>query len=42
MKAHTTLPVGYLYGIEKVRESLEDDVRTYLEAIFNEICPWIC
>ena len=40
--AHTTLvPVGYLYGIEKVRESLEDDVMgTYLkEAIFNEICP---
>lgn len=40
--AHTTLvPVGYLYGIEKVRESLEDDVvGTYLkEAIFNEICP---
>lgn len=40
--AHTSLvPVGYLYGIEKVRESLEDDVvGTYLkEAIFNEICP---
>ena len=40
--AHTTLvPVGYLYGIEKVRESLEDDVvGTYLkDAIFNEICP---
>lgn len=40
--AHTTLvPVGYLYGIEKVRESLEDNiVGTYLkEAIFNEICP---
>jgi tagaturonate reductase len=40
--AHTTLvPVGYLYGIDKVRESLEDDVvGTYLKnTIFNEICP---
>ena len=40
--AHTTLvPVGYLYGIDKVRESLEDDVvGGYLKnTIFNEICP---
>ena len=40
--AHTTMvPVGYLYGIDKVRESLEDDVvGTYLKnTIFNEICP---
>ena len=40
--AHTTLvPVGYLYGIDKVRESLEDEVvGNYLkDAIFNEICP---
>ncbi|GGF82528.1 tagaturonate reductase [Wenyingzhuangia marina] len=40
--AHTTLvPVGYLYGIDKVRESLEDEVvGTYLKnTIFNEICP---
>ncbi|MBT8314391.1 MAG: tagaturonate reductase [Maribacter sp.] len=40
--AHTTLvPVGYLYGIEKVRESLEDAVvGSYLkQAIFDEICP---
>ncbi len=40
--AHTTLvPVGYLYGIDKVRESLEDDVvGSFLkDAIFNEICP---
>jgi len=40
--AHTTLvPVGYLYGIDKVRESLEDEVvGGYLRAtIFNEICP---
>ena len=40
--AHTSLvPVGYLYGIEKVRESLEDPVvGTFLKnAIFNEICP---
>ncbi len=40
--AHTTLvPVGYLYGIDKVRESLEDPiVGSYLkDAIFDEICP---
>ncbi len=40
--AHTCLvPVGYLYGIDKVRESLEDEVvGTYLKnTIFNEICP---
>ena len=35
------VPVGYLYGIDKVRESLEDDVvGVYLKnTIFNEICP---
>ncbi len=40
--AHTSLvPVGYLYGIDKVRESLEDEVvGTFLKnTIFNEICP---
>ncbi|GAA3610498.1 tagaturonate reductase [Flavivirga amylovorans] len=40
--AHTTLvPVGYLYGIDKVRESLEDDVvgGFLKDAIFEEICP---
>lgn len=40
--AHTSLvPVGYLYGIDRVRESIEDDVvGSFLkEAIFNEICP---
>ena len=40
--AHTAMvPVGYLYGIEKVRESLEDKVvGTFIKkAIFNEICP---
>ncbi|WP_420603024.1 tagaturonate reductase [Flagellimonas sp.] len=40
--AHTCLvPVGYLYGIDTVRESLEDDVvGSFLkDAIFNEICP---
>lgn len=40
--AHTSLvPVGYLYGIDKVRESLEDTmVGAFLkDAIFNEICP---
>ncbi len=40
--AHTTLvPVGYLYGIDKVRESLEDPVvGAFLKnAIFEEICP---
>ncbi|ARV16514.1 tagaturonate reductase [Polaribacter sp. SA4-12] len=40
--AHTTLvPVGYLYGIDRVRESLEDDVvGTFLKnALFNDISP---
>ncbi|WP_298537414.1 tagaturonate reductase [uncultured Algibacter sp.] len=40
--AHTSLvPVGYLYGIDKVRESLEDEVvGGFLKAaIFKEICP---
>lgn len=40
--AHTSLvPVGYLYGIDKVRESLEDSVvgGFLKDAIFNEICP---
>jgi len=40
--AHTTLvPVGYLYGIDKVRESLEDPVvgSFIKDAIFEEICP---
>ncbi len=40
--AHTSLvPVGYLYGIDKVRESLEDPVvgNFLKEAIFEEICP---
>lgn len=40
--AHTSLvPVGYLFGIDKVRESLEDPiVGTFLkDAIFQEICP---
>ena len=40
--AHTSLvPVGYLYGIDKVRESLEDEVvgKFLKDAIFNEICP---
>lgn len=40
--AHTSLvPVGYLYGIDKVRESLEDEVvgGFLKDAIFNEICP---
>ena len=40
--AHTALvPVGYLYGIDYVRESLEDDVvGGFIKAIiFNEICP---
>lgn len=40
--AHTSLvPVGYMYGIDNVRESLEDIVvGTYLKnTIFNEICP---
>jgi len=40
--AHTSLvPVGYLYGIEKVRESLDDpEVGVFLKnVIFYEICP---
>ncbi|TNJ46052.1 tagaturonate reductase [Tamlana fucoidanivorans] len=40
--AHTSLvPVGYLYGIDRVRESLEDEVvgGFLRDAIFNEICP---
>ena len=40
--AHTSLvPVSYLYGIDKVRESLEDKVvgRFIKDAIFEEICP---
>ncbi|MEP0134590.1 MAG: tagaturonate reductase [Eudoraea sp.] len=40
--AHTSLvPVGYLYGIEKVRESVENPVvGTFLKnIIFDEICP---
>jgi hypothetical protein len=40
--AHTTLvPVGYLYGIDRVRESLEDEVvgKFLKDAIFKEICP---
>lgn len=40
--AHTSLvPVGYLYGIDKVRESLEDEVvgKFLRDAIFNNICP---
>ena len=40
--AHTTLvPVGYLYGIDRVREVVEDPVvGSFLEkAIFDEICP---
>jgi len=40
--AHTTLvPVGYLYGIDRVRESLEDHVvGTFLKvALFENICP---
>lgn len=40
--AHTALvPVGYLYGIDKVRESLENAVvgQFLKEAIFEEICP---
>ena len=40
--AHTTLvPVGYLYGIDKVRESLEDPVvgEFIKDTIFEEICP---
>lgn len=40
--AHTTLvPVGYLYGINRVRESIEDGVvgKFLKDAIFTEICP---
>ncbi|MEC3905432.1 tagaturonate reductase [Tamlana sp. 2201CG12-4] len=40
--AHTSLvPVGYLYGIDKVRESLEDEVvgGFLKDVIFEEICP---
>jgi len=40
--AHTTLvPVGYLYGIDSVRESLEDEVvgKFLKDALFNNICP---
>ena len=40
--AHTSLvPVSYLYGIDKVRESLEDQVvgKFIKNAIFKEICP---
>ena len=40
--AHTSLvPVSYLYGIDKVRESLEDQVvgKFIQNAIFKEICP---
>ncbi|WP_237240183.1 tagaturonate reductase [Wocania arenilitoris] len=40
--AHTALvPVAYLYGIDKVRESIEDHVvgKFLKEAIFEEICP---
>ncbi|WP_157208942.1 tagaturonate reductase [Mariniflexile maritimum] len=40
--AHTTLvPVGYLYGIDRVRESLEDAVvgKFLKEALFQNICP---
>ncbi len=40
--AHTTLvPVGYLYGIDRVRESLEDKVvgKFLKDALFNNISP---
>lgn len=40
--AHTSLvPVSYLYGIDKVRESLEDQFvgKFIQDAIFEEICP---
>ena len=40
--AHTSLvPVSYLYGIDKVRESIEDQVvgKFIQDAIFEEICP---
>lgn len=40
--AHTTLvPVAYLYGIDRVREAIEDKlVGNFLkDALFNNICP---
>ena len=40
--AHTSMvPVAYLYGIETVRESVEDKVigQYVKDVIFNEICP---
>ncbi|WP_343328580.1 tagaturonate reductase [Polaribacter staleyi] len=40
--AHTSLvPVGYLYGIDRVRESLEDKVvgQFLKDTLFNNICP---
>jgi len=40
--AHTSMvPVAYLYGIETVRESVEDEVigQYIKDVIFNEICP---
>ncbi len=40
--AHTALvPVGYLYGIDRVRESLEDEVvgKFLKDALFENICP---
>jgi tagaturonate reductase len=40
--AHTSMvPVSYLYGIETVRESVEDEVigQYVKDVIFNEICP---
>lgn len=40
--AHTTLvPVGYLYGIDRVRESLEDEVvgKFLKDSLFNNIAP---
>jgi tagaturonate reductase len=40
--AHTTLvPVSYLYGIDRVRESLADEVvgKFLKDALYNNICP---
>ncbi|MEO0472175.1 MAG: tagaturonate reductase [Bacteroidota bacterium] len=40
--AHTSMvPVGYLYGIDTVREAVEDAIvgQFIQEAIFTEICP---
>ncbi len=40
--AHTMMvPVAYLYGIDYVRESVEDEVvgKYIQEAVFDEICP---